>query len=468
MDDFSTKTQFSIRDIFVVIFKRKRTFFSIMILTTLLVTIGTYVVPLPYKAMGKLYVERAKSSTVPALLQPAGQFLGREDVLISEIEIITSRTVIERVTDKLQLHVKKKKSNAIDSFIKLLQSPIYALGLLDETDPREGSIATLQKKVKVKAVPKSDIIMISYMGDDPILIKEVINTMIETYLDRRLELFKSMRAEDFYAEQALLFKKKIDVLNKEKRDLQAKWSVGKINEDREALLRLMTSLKTELIIVEQKLASTEATIRELKETSRFVTFNDSKSKNLMLEKMGSDLVELVTKKNKLEQELKANNPTIKKLKVAIKQLRNNIMTTLSATAGDLELRREKLVSRLEDLYERKQNLNEGEVRLSEITSAIPFAEKSYLRYLKLQEAARLEEIGQADMVNVKVVDYAVVPSQPIFPKLVFIFIGVFVGFIAAYGFVLLLEFIDNKIDSVDDITHFTEMQVFAVLPEVKK
>jgi uncharacterized protein involved in exopolysaccharide biosynthesis len=468
MNEHSTKPRFTARDIFLILFKRKRTFLSIFILTTLLVTIGTYVVDLPYKTFAKLYVARAESSTVPALIQASGRLLEREDVLVSEIEIMKSRTVAERVTDELSLHLVPEPPDFATRLFKKLQSPLYIFGLLDEVDIREATIMSLRNKVKVKAIPKSDILQMSYMGKDPEKITKIVNTIIKTYLERRLELFKSTGAEDFYSKQADIFKKKIDDLNKEKQKLKAKWSIGQINKEREAMQKQLADLRTELMNAEKELVGIESKLIEIKTHSRFIAFNEREGKYHIVEEMISRILKLEMEKNKIEQELKKNNPTIKKLKVEIKQLKKRILDSINSIRDELLYRIEKSRSQIALIEERKLNLNEGEDRLKELTSAIEFAEKSYARYHDLKENARLAAMGEADMVNVRVVDYATVPINPIFPRIVFIFLGAFLSLISAFGIVLLLAYFDHTIDSAEDVTHFTRLQVFAVLPEVEE
>lgn len=468
MDDFNSTPRLSKRDLFIVVFKRKKIFFSIFILTTLLVTIGAYVLPLPYITVAKLYVERAKSSTVPALMQASSQFLGREDVLISEIEILSSRTVAMRVTDQLGLHTKEPKNKFMNSLIKSIKEPIFALGLLDRPDPREGSISSLQKDIKVKSIPKSDILKITYIGDDPVLITEVVNTLIKTYLNRRLELFKSMRAEGFYDEQVALFKQKIEDLKKEERELKAKWSIGQISNDKEAVQKQIDDIKRELIIIDQDIVGIDSKTRELKQHLRYVAFNENKENYQIMNDMASNLLKFVAEKSRLEQELKPGSPAIVKLDNEIKRLQKSLIDSLNSVKEEFISRKNQYSSQIESLEERTQLLNEVESKLTRVTSAIPLTESTYERYFKLREDARLEEMGKADMVNVKVVDFANVPYKPIFPKIVFIFIGAFLSLITAYGYILLLEYFDHKVDTAESVTHFTKLQVFAVLPEVKK
>jgi uncharacterized protein involved in exopolysaccharide biosynthesis len=468
MNDYNTKPRFTKRDIFLIIFKRKRTFVTIFFLTTLFVTIGTYVVTPPYETTAKLYVARGESPTIPALIQASSRFLEREDVLVSEIEIMKSRTVAERVTDVLSLHKVEAPPSFVSKFFKMLKSPLFILGLFYEVSPREAAIMSLRKKVKIKAIPKSDILQVSYKGQNPEKISKVVNTMIETYLERRLELLKSMGAESFYSEQAAIFKKRIDDLNIEMQGLKAKLSIGQINKEREAMQKQLADLNMELMNSEQEFVGIEAKLKDMKKNSRFVAFDESKGNYQIVEVMISRMLELDMKKNKFEQELKKNNPAIIKLEVEITQLRQRILDAVESIKDELHFRIEKYKAQIELIETRKLALNEGEDHIKEVTSAIDFAEDSYARYQKLKEDARLAAMGKANMVNVRVVDYAIVPSNPIFPRITFIFLGAFLSIISAFGIVLLLAYFDHTIDSADDVAHFTNLQVFAVLPEVEE
>lgn len=468
MKEHDNSPRLSKRDIILVVFKRKRVFFSIFIFTTLLVIIGSYVVPLPYKATAKIYVERGKSPIVTSISLPTIQYLAREEVLNSEIEIMGSRVVAERVVRELNLHENFGTKSAISMLVKVFKRIMYFFGLLDELEPMEASILTVQKKVKVKPAPKSDIIKISYIGDDPKLITEVVNTLIDTYLDRRVELFKTMGTKGFYTKQADLFKKKIEELRHEEQLVKAKWSIGQIKTEREGNQNQIENLETQLRSSRKKYIEIVGKIKGLEKSSSYVPFDERDGRYHLVDEMGSSLLELEMRKSSLGQEFKEDSQQIQGLKNQIKELQNSILESLNSIRQGLALRVDTIASQISLLEKQKQTFNKQESRLNALASSIQIAESSYSQYVSLQEQARLDEMGDVSLVNVKVLDYATVPPKPIFPKIVFMFLGAFISIVTAYGVILAMEYFDHTIDSIEDIEYSSNLRVFAVIPEISE
>lgn len=467
MVDSGAKKRLSRRDILIVVFKRRGFFFSFFISTVILVIAATYTFPLPCKTVGKIIVERTKSPTIPSLAAAGANYLEREEVVNSEIEILGSRAVAEMVVDKLRFHEAPPKETFIKNSIRFFKEKLVLLGLIDQVNPREGAINLVRSDIKVKSVPKSNVIKLQYISDDPHLSAKLVNELMDAYLERRIELFKSKGARGFYEEQVKIFKDRISQLSRDEQGLRAKWSIGELKSERDSESRGMEDIKLQIRSAEKEIAELAGKIEALRRNTGYVPFNDREGRYNIVDTLGTSLLELELQKNKLEQDYKADNPQLSIVRTQIKEVNGRLLESLSSIKESLNSRLAVLRSQQNLSGKDKQDLNEREAKLQEITGEIALAEKSYMYYVDLMEQARLSESGLARLVNVKILDYAVPPQKPIFPRIVFIMIGFVFALITAYGVVLLIEYFDHTLDSIEDVEYFTDIPVYGLLPDVK-
>lgn len=467
MVDSGAKKRLSRRDILIVIFKRRGFFFSFFTSTVLLVIVATYTLPLPCKTVGKIIIERTKSPSIPSMAAAGANYLEREEVVNSEIEILGSRAVAEMVVDRVKLHEIPPKESLIKNSIKYIKEKLIFLGLIDRVSPREGAISLVQKEIKVKSVPKSNVIKLQYISDDPNLSAQLVNELMEAYLDRRIELFKSKGARTFYKEQAQIFKERMNKLSREEQTLRAKWSIGELKSERDSENRGMEDIKLQIRTAEKELAEITDKIDSVRHNTGYVPFNDREGRYYIVDTLGASLLELELQQNKLEQDYMPDNPQLAVIRAQIKKVNSRLLEALNSIGQSLKVRLVLLRSQQNLSGKDKQNLNEREGKLQEIAGEITLAEKSYMYYFDLMEQARLSESSLARLVNVKILDYAVVPQKPIFPRIIFILIGIVFAGITAYGVVLIIEYFDHTLDSSEDVEYFTDIPVFGVLPDVK-
>lgn len=96
-----------------------------------------------------------------------------------------------------------------------------------------------------------------------------------------------------------------------------------------------------------------------------------------------------------------------------------------------------------------QALEVQQARIEEMEYAIASGEKSFREYQGRYEDARLNELANPDVVNVRVLEYADVPNRPTHARLFYIAISVVGGFILALGIALIREYFDHRVTDPD-------------------
>ncbi|MCU0974390.1 MAG: hypothetical protein MUF80_10630, partial [Burkholderiales bacterium] len=67
--------------------------------------------------------------------------------------------------------------------------------------PRENAIRRLRKKLKIEAIADSNLVSVKYESRDPELSREVVESLIDLYLDEHVQLHRNPGTHEFLSEQ---------------------------------------------------------------------------------------------------------------------------------------------------------------------------------------------------------------------------------------------------------------------------
>lgn len=188
----------------------------LIVFVTLVVTVAVaglaMVLPPNYTANGTLLVEYGKSPTIRS--EPTTWPLQSAEMVETESELLKSRSIAEAVVDKLGLDRPKKgrlQSTSSNKYVRFLreasmvakesvaefQERLLQWGLTAQAPRHERAIRALQSSLKVKQPALTVMLKVSYSSEDPALAEQVVRTVIDTYLERRRQIFADDTASFF-------------------------------------------------------------------------------------------------------------------------------------------------------------------------------------------------------------------------------------------------------------------------------
>ncbi len=179
--------------------------------TVLLVTAFVYLLPVNYTATSKVVVEPGKS---PTLRTETRYGVEPGIVLFTEIEIVTSRVVMETVVDKLNLDLVEPPRNAIVKALRSITETMTEIGLLPALEPREKAIRSLLKYVKVKPVLDTNVFTISYSAKNPEIAASIVNNITDEYIANHLRIYSNKEALGYLRSNMMQAKMELGKLNK--------------------------------------------------------------------------------------------------------------------------------------------------------------------------------------------------------------------------------------------------------------
>ena len=222
------------RDLFIFLFKWK-----VLIASMFLVCLGTAVALIcfgapGYTAKATVLVERNRPPVMRAMPEAS---MDLAEALNTEIEIMLSRGVLERVVDTLKPHERPRKPSLIGDAVKSLTTWMEDVGLLYPQAPRERWIDQLKRNLKVKASIDASILRLSLGDTDPGWAAQLINAVIKEYLAEHVRAFSSRDTAGIFGERLDAIQREMRGRRDELARLKQQQSVAAIEETKRDLVR---------------------------------------------------------------------------------------------------------------------------------------------------------------------------------------------------------------------------------------
>jgi uncharacterized protein involved in exopolysaccharide biosynthesis len=422
----------NLRDILTIVFKHK---YKILI-TALVIFIGTVLyalsVPQIYEAKsvvlikyGREYLPRPEDSGTRAM--PA---VTPQTVINGEISILTSLDILSRLVNKM---------GAVNIYPEL--STLSKGNLTVEN----AAIRTLTKDIKVRNIPNSSLIEVSFTHGNPEMVAGVINQLVDLYKDKHLEIF-SGEGTGFLETQLGKSQNKLKESETDLASFKAKNRVFSFEEQKAALIGQRSTLDTELRAAQTQIRELEQRISFIKSPGWAIeAASELKGQLATLEQRESSLLEKYHEGSRTiqsqRQEIQAIKDSIKRKSEEQRQIE------LSKAGGDLSVVKAKADSLRGHLGQVEGEIRTFDTRgrdLQDLKREAALQEQSYLDYAKkLQESTVSDEMDRRKIVAISVIEKAPVfriPREQKLDKKQMVAAGFFGGIAAGIALAFLLEF----------------------------
>lgn len=429
---------------------------TVFVLTVATAVVLTLLAPKQYTAIATLVVDQTRPDPVAAATyqgNPSPQFMA------TQVDILKSDRITQRVLTTLRLADDPK---ARENWLRVAKGA----GTL-ESWLAEG----LQAGLDVKPSRESNVISVGYKSSDPARAAQTANAFVQAYLDVSLGLkvdpakqystFFDNRSKELRAnlERA---QAKLSAYQREKGVIIA--SEGQIDSENARL----NELSTQLIALQAVAAESSGRAAQAQAGSERL---QEVVNNPILAGIRADITRAEGRLQELTSRLGDNHPQVIEAKASIASLRSRldietrrVTGTFGASSSINRQREVEIRATLEAQRARVLRMRtareEGAVLLRDLENA----QRAYDAVLTRLSQSSLE--GQAPQGNGYVLAEAVPPLRPTSPKVVLNIAASFaLGLMLALGSVLLLEFADRRVRSVDEVSELLGLPIFGVLPK---
>lgn len=421
----------------------------------------------------------------------------------TQLELLKSRVLAERVIDELQLdrqglpsptasprpqpeegnlqddgEVAKDTGWAAlagdllgriqDSYNKIREPASNSAERLN----REEVLKAFKETVKAEQVRNSRMLKIQVENASPQLAARIANAMTEGFIALNLErrMDSSSYAKTFLETQLGLTKAKLEESERKLNDYARSKNILTLDEKTNVLNQTFTEYSTALTKAEQEVIKTDSdyeAIRTAPETSRQVL--ESKT----IQDYKAQISKLDQEYQEASKIFKDDFPKMKQLRAQIDELNGRIKAEVQSILASVRnqaqtaKRQEQLVrTRLQQTRAEIMQAQDRSVDFNLLKREVDTNRELYNGLL--QQVKEVGVAGGVETNNIQVVDKAEVPLFPYKPKLALnAAIGLLAGIVLGLGIVFLMESMDDSIKFADEVEKFLQVPLLGVIPKVR-
>ena len=341
--------------------------------------------------------------------------------------------------------------------------------------------AQLKQAVKIEPILDSSVISIAMRSDEPERAKEVLAKVLETYMLHRSTVFTKKDGMNFYFDQAKDYKSKLAEAENTLREFQQKEDIVNLQGQNQSNIELLTKFKNDLRLL--TLSYEEASSRAAMLKQRILDDQNDIDGNLTKEmreipaviELNKGIVPLLIRQSEVTQSFTPESREYKDIENQIIMLRGAIRAEIEKAIRTDELELDILKIKIDALRQQiklfraeSTELNQKEKQLNELQRQIELYQDSYLLYTKKTEDAKMfAQKSSQGFSNVSISSQPTMPEQPVSPnRLLLLISSIFAGTFAALCLPFILESIDNKLKTADDIEIILGLPVVSTFSEV--
>jgi chain length determinant protein EpsF len=441
----------------------------LLMLVTLLITVGTTIIvslvlPKRYTATATVVVDIKGVDQISGGFQP---MLPMSGYLATQVDIIQSHSVARKAVDLL----------------KLAQSPAAKELYMDATEGkgniRDWLADLLLKYLKVEPSRESSVINVSYTGNDPRFSAAVTNAIVQSYINTTLELkiAPARQTNTFFNEQITSLKDNLEKAQASLSAYQREKGIIATDERLDVEGNRLNDLSSQLVAFQ---AQTYDSLSRQRQVQDFVARGQVPDavpdvlSNPVIQNLKANLTQLEAKQNDLSSKVGKNHPSYQAVVAELDGVKRKLIdemktisSTLASSASLAQKREDQIKAAL--AAQRANVLDMKKVRddLVVLVREVESAQRTYDGAMSRMTQTKLE--SQTTQTNVMVINDAIEPIEPSFPKLgLNIVLSVILGLMFAIAVSLLRELSDRIIRSEADLAEALSVPVLGVLGPEKR
>ncbi len=416
-------------------------------------------------------------------------------VVDTEVEIIRSRTLAEKIVRRLDLvnspefNSRLREPGTMDQFRAGLKSVLNGVfsgpdapeaPVDSETAARaemDGVVDAFLSRTGAYRIGTTYGIAISASSTNPRLAASIANEVADQYLLEQLDAkYEATRRANAWIEDRLAELR--EELNNAESLVEAYRSASGLFTSGATTLneQQMTDLNAQLIVQRADLAEREArleSVRQIAQRGGSAAASSEALQSPVIADLRRQQAEINREKADLENRYLPNHPEIQRINQEIANVNSEIQSEIRRIVSNLEsevtIARQRLNSLERNLSTMRATLaenNRASVRLRELERNAEASRTTYETYLeRYKQIDDQEDLAQADA---RILSRATVPGAPSFPKTSLnLVIGVILGGMFGILVVIITESLNSQISTGDDVEANFKVPFLGNFPQLK-
>lgn len=455
---FHESAEMRLFQLLLILRARAKLIGMILLFTLLTAFVVVLFMPKTYKATTSLVLNYKGTDPLTGSTQPGQMIAGYLPTYLStQIDIIKSMTVAQRVVDKLKLHEDPDIKEAFENASS------------DKGEIRTWIADSLLKQIEVKPSRESSVINITFKNQNPNHAADVVNAFADSYQETsvHLEVNPSRNASQFFEEKMKKLREDFEVTQRKVTDYQQANGIANADNRVDVENARLTELSNQLVIAQAQ--ALEASSRKNQVQGGKAHESPDVTNNPLIQNLKIELSRAETKLSSLAKEYTDQHPVYQMVKAEVDRLRSELRTQIgiasravSNNANILMRREQELRTALTEQKNKVMDLNHKRGELALLIKDMETAQRTYDTVSGRLAQARMH--AQSNQSDVAVLHPADVPSKPAGPskKLILLlagFVGTFIGACVA----IVSEIMDRRIRSARDFEYLINLPVLTTI-----
>ena len=430
-----------------------------LILFMLLATVATTVVvslmlPRQYIAASAVVIDVKSPDPIVGMYLPAISMPG---YMATQADVLNSDRVAQKVVKITQLD---QNSQARAQWLEVTGGK----GKLEAW-----LAARLQRGLDVKPSRESNVINISYKAADPVTAANNANAFAQAYIDTTIEL-KVEPAKQYahwFEAQGKALRENLERAQSRLSEYQQRKGIIASDERLDNENAKLNELSTQLTVVQGQISDAQSKQRSGSASGALPEV----VQNSLITNLKVDISRLEGKIEDVRGNLGKNHPQYQRMESELAELKKKLaieiqhITSGFSTSGTIGKDKEvALHAAIEKQRKRLLEMRRERGELEVLQRDVEAAQKAYEAVSQRFNQANLE--SQSTQTNVAVLTAASEPISPSSPKIVMnTLASIFLGTLLGIGAAFLLEFLDRRVRSGDDLAELLQLSLLGVIPK---
>lgn len=448
---------------YVLVLRRRRwILLSTFLLVSIAVAVGAYkkAEPIPlYRSSTTLVVQADR----PALVNMQGgqpfyqQYFDEGVDQRTQLQILTSRVILERLIDELGL-----------------------INAADTPEAKDYMVEKLRSSINVVQIPGTYLVRITARDNSKEQSIRLANTMAEVYIEYNLQvkLSSARKTLVWLNEQIVDLRAKVQNAYDALSSYQNKNQVLSLEMSPELQAQKLAELNFSYEQARDNRIETETRLNEFRkwrqqQGSDIRTDLTISMQDPIIEKLRVELMDAEIERSNLLQSYKEKHPTVVQIDLKIQGLRQNLDNALNTLFQQFETevsiaraRERSVAETLADFKREAIETNTKRLEYSKLKSEVTSTEELYnLLFKQLKETSIT---GDLERNNIRVLEPAQSArniTEPLQREQIIGF-GVIIGLVLGVGLAFIFEYFDKTVKNPEDVEVYIGLPVLGTIPKI--
>ncbi|MAI89708.1 Wzz/FepE/Etk N-terminal domain-containing protein [Ponticaulis sp.] len=475
----SNRPQLSLADIFLLLWRAKWMMIAIAVPIVALAVLVAMFMPTEYRATSRVQVTIGNERVFEPIVGSSGAnaVLGQEEITESEVELLYSPVIFDRVLQNVGMDVIYPKLHEAYQEAEPEDRPMLY----------ERALTVFQRNFGAGAAPKNPVIRTGFSHEDPVVAAMVLNEIVQTYLAYRTELFLSGNPEAL-AQQRSVLAGELTEADSAVEAFLIENRIGDFNTERESTASLYSSVTDNLYSIQAQRSEVQGRLSALNSQLALV----EPTIDLYVEtNYQQQLLDLQIERETLLSTYRQGTPQVQAIDRRIQNVENlissqgdgagvirrgpnEVFQSLDQQRAELEAEASALQTRLEELQRQRSRLEQRQLELARLEPRYQellrdrTVLESQLQLLSEREGEErlIREVSRSELENVQILEPARPPSQGKSMKLIVAAAGVVFGGFTGLMFALIWLFTKTTLSTAGSASRTVGLPVLASVRRV--